>query len=795
MSDRRSRPPRPPAGMTRRAVRWLAVFAAPLLAVSLSAALNTAPAQADSPAASAAGETAGQASGGAQTVTMPTGGKISVRSDGTEELRGGGPALDYIAPNGDRYVVPAEAAPYAGRALDWALFDVSALVRDHITDGARIPVALSFSSAGATAPPGITLTSSAGISAQGYLTPSSAPEFAAYLRGRIAADVAAGKPAGSSPLPGVTRMALAADAPGQGVSPQYAYQIVEFDTPGLTGPANAIIKLWDMDSFKAVTLTLASYDGVARLAVPAGHYFALSQFADFDDQGNTTALRYVTSGFTVPDSSGAVTTVDLDEKSASSRSTAATPLPARQINQVLTWGVQSAAGDWDGTSSFAFGAGGTADLGVPGVDLYVAPAASGPSAGKLRYAVQWDGVAPSSGGSYPYPGESAYPYRYDLSFGWDNRIPAAPYQVRAGDLATVRDHLYADPAQTPANFEFSKGAIDPVLPASFAGFQSGDLVSREAPGDFTDYVGTADGGDWIFNGGIGSNFGADETMADPQTFAGGHVYSRDWGRGPLSPQWGQHRPRPADLYQTCSACVTENAGENYLTAFYATDSQDTQQAASGARYLDESGACWVNGKEIADYPACIEDHTFAAGTDLPSEPNTYRLVLDTGVSSQWPWYSQATSTHTDLTFRFRYKTEPPADMALPSGYQCAQYLVQGACEILPVLTLNYQLAENELNTSSAPVQQMNLDVGHQTFDGIGSHAAITSTSVDVSFDGGATWQPAVLGGHDGHYNASWRNPASARGTSPALRVTATDADGGSITQVIDNAYTIAPSAG
>ncbi|WP_031520740.1 hypothetical protein [Streptomyces sp. NRRL F-5123] len=796
MSEYR-RPPRPRAGLSRRVARRLAVFAAALLAAPLTVALNAVPAQAGSPSApdtAAVPSPAAAAPGAGQTVTTLTGGKILVRPDGTQVIRDGGPALNYTGPNGDRYVVPAEAAPYAGRSLDWALFDVSALVRDHITDGAKIPVALSFSSAGATPPPGITLTSSGGgISAVGYMTPSSAEEFAAYLRERIAADVTAGRPAGATPLPGVNRLALAAAAPGQGVTPQYAYQIAQLDTPGLTGPANAIVRLWDMDSFKALSTTLASTGGVVRIAVPEGHYFAVAQFAEFDDQGNPVELRYVSASFTVPAGSGAVTEVSLDEKSATSRSTAATPRPSLQINQNVAWGLQSATGDWDVISTMLNGAQGTEIQGSPGTDIYVAPTSSGPSAGRLRYFVQWDGIAPPSGGTFPYQGESAYPYRYDLAFGWDDTIPKGPYQVRGGDLATVKEHLYADPVQTPANFEFSKAPIDPVLPAEVAATQNSDGLTREAPGDFTDYVGTADGGTWIFNAGIGLGYSLNEIMADPRTYAGGHTYSTDWGRGPLTPQWGQHLPRPDALYMNCEACVTENADENHVVALYPADAQDTQQAASGIRYLDESGACYIDGQKVAAYPACIDDHPLAAGS-APAEPRTYRLVYDTALSPRTPHYSQATSTHTDLTFRFAYKSRPPADMALPSGYQCEEFPVKGACEILPVLTLNYELAADELNTSSAPVQQLKLNVGHLTYDGLGSHAAITSASVDVSFDGGTTWQHAVVGGHDGAYTAHWPNPASARGTNPALRVTATDADGGSITQVVDDAYTIAAQA-
>jgi hypothetical protein len=788
------------------------LLAAPLLAVSLVAAplLTTAPAQADSVSPPATQSATAQAaptqaavkqaasaqasatqSGKTQTVTTLTGGQLQVGSGGTDVVESGGPTLSYVAADGDRYVVPASAAPYVGRQLSWSLFDVSAQVRDHITGGAKIPVSLSLTSAGASPPPGITLTSSSGTSAHGYLTASSAPKLAAYLRGQIAADVAAGRPAGSTPLPGLANMTLAADAPSQPATSSDTYDIVQFNTPGLSGEANAIIQLYDMDSFETLSTTVDSYDGIARIAVPAGHYYAIAQFTDYDAQGNLTALRYVTDGFTVPDSTNMVT-VNLDEATASTLSTAITPRPAQQINQVITWGLEDATGTWSTTTLTVAGPTGTDDEGDAGTDVYVAPDRSGPSAGRLRYIVQWDGIAPQSGGTYPYADESSYAYRYDVAFGWNNEIPAGPYLVEPGQLATVTDDVYADPDETPAAFEFSKAPVDPVLPSA-ASVQPSDLWLRVAPGDFTDYVGTADGGEWMFNAGVGPGDTLYSDSDDPQTYAAGREYSVDWGRGPLAPEWGQHTPRPTALYQNCEACVAESATGDYLVALYPTNSQDSQQISYGNRDLNETGACYINGTEVIDAPVCVDNPAFTPGVAPSSKLNTYRLVLDTSLMPGGPTYGQANPTQTDLTFRYQYKTSPPRDMTLPSGYECEQQTAPGTCEILPVLTLNYQLAENELNTSDASVQTMKLDVGHETFDGIGSHAPITSASVEVSFDGGTTWQDASLDGRDGDYTATWRNPASAWGTQPDLKVTATDSIGGSITQVIDSAYDFGPA--
>ena len=760
--------------------RWLTLLAVPLLAVPL---LAVTPAHADSPATSTSA--AAPQVPAAQTVTTLTGTQIQVNPDGTNVIGRGGPALSYVAPNGDHYVVPALAAPYAGRQLNWSLFDVSAQVRDHITGAAEIPVALSFTSPDASPPPGITITSSRGISALGYMTPSSAPDLAAYLRSQIAADVAAGRPAGTTPLPGLAMITLAAAVPSAGLSPLFAFNDVQLNTPGLTGGANALIELWNMDSFQRLSQTFNSVDGLSRVALPAGNYFTLVQYADFDAQGNLTGVRYVTADFTVPATGGATTFVNLPEATASSLSTAITPQPSQQLNQVITWGLQDATGAWSISSALFDGAAGTSD----GADVYVAPQASGPSAGRLRYIVQWDGAAPSPGGSYPYADESSYPYRYDVSFGWDNEIPAGPYQVDASQLATVRDHIYASADDSPADVQFSKAPIDPVLPAA-AWIQLGDPTLHVAPGDFTDYVGTANGGDWMFNAGIGPDYAVYADASDPQTFAAGHVYSLDWGRGPLAPEFGEHAARPQALYQNCEACAFESPSGDYLVALYPTDSQDSQQTTYGVRIQNQSGACYINGTQIMSWAGCIDNPAFTPGTAPPSGVNTYRLVLDTSPRPFGPFYTQSTPTHTDLTFRFQYKTQPPPDMTLPSGYECEQQTGPGTCEVLPVLTLSYQLAEDETDTSDAPVQHMKLNVGHESFDGIGSQAPITSASVQVSFDGGTTWQPAVLGGTHGNYTASWHNPASAQGTSPALKVTATDSIGGSITQVIDNAYNI-----
>jgi len=190
----------------------------------------------------------------------------------------------------------------------------------------------------------------------------------------------------------------------------------------------------------------------------------------------------------------------------------------------------------------------------------------------------------------------------------------------------------------------------------------------------------------------------------------------------------------------------------------------------------------------------VFDKSGASGADLtglPAGTSTFREVYDMKFSDL-SYVSQSTATHTDLTFRYTLGLDP--SNTLPSGYICSDdggVTVTAPCQVLPVMSLNYQLAADLHNTSAAPEQTMRLTVGHLSYGGHGSHAPITSARVSVSFDGDKTWVPALVAGFAGHYTVCWQNPVSAAGTSPELKVTATDALGGSITQTITAAYTIA----
>lgn len=748
ISDRRS--PHTSTGLTGHLVAAVAAVAGLAMAVMPPASAGTRHAVAVSDRVSL------------RTVTLITGDRVQLPAAGSQQpfvllpARGGGGAFQsYRGPAGDQIVVPTVTAPYLGRGLDPSLFDVSAQVSDGIDDGSRVPVRLSFAP-GTTpaAPPGITLESVSGDSATGYLTPASGPVFTAAVRARIGADVAAGRAPGSSPLaPGLQSMTLDAPVPPV-VTPHYGLHVLQINANDSTGGpvtwADAV--LLNTDDMTREQTIVPVVDGVTKLAVPAGDYSVNVLFIDYDSQGNESALRVATlDDFSVPGGSG-TTTKTVDESRATSKISVSTPLPATQDLMNVVWYRQDATGRVFPASLFVAGS----------TPMYVTPQPAA-RVGALRYVVQWGGVGPAAA----MPG----PYRYDVAFGSD-QVPAdEAYTVGPGDLAAVHQHFSADPAGGTQGALLS-GAVDPISTASYGLF--GGTQGQPMPGDLTDYVGDGDGGLWAQEtvSPPGSVTSA-SLLADPQRFAGGQDYSVDWAHGPLAPGFGQHTGA-----QLCLACA---AGSTLSLIF--NQIGDSVPSHAGHLYADDQHlAVYRDGQQVfSDSAQGVQL------TGVPATAATYRAVYDTDLPAAG--FSQSTKTHTDLTME--YDPRPGPGSTLPPEDQCIGGSAGTPCAVLPVLTLGYGLASDDTNASSLTTQTMRLLVGHLSYDGAGATAPVSHVAVAVSFDGGTTWRQAAVTGSAGTYTASWPNPATARGTDPAIRVDAADADGDTITQTVWNAYAIA----
>ncbi|BCJ29082.1 hypothetical protein [Actinocatenispora sera] len=697
------------------------------------------------------------------TVTLPTGDHVTVSGAGTgkptytvEPSRHGGVHSVQTAA-GDHYVIPAVATPYLGRQLDLSLFDVTTMAARGIDDGARIPVRLSFADGVTpTAPAGVTLTAVRGTTARGYLTAKSASALATAARHRIGADVAAGRAPGSTPLfAGMTRMSLdAASVTAKTVTPHYplyTLQVNGIDADGNT-PDYLPVFITNTDSAARADPVVELQGSSERVMVPAGHYTAQTFGDSFDEQGDQSKnLTVVVDDFTVA-ASTAPSQVTLDLRTATSPVTVSTPKPAVQDVLVTTYYRFDATG-----ASFGFENNQSGDA-----PIYVNPQPAA-TTGRLHYLVHWIGA----------PADQSY--RYDVAFASDDGVAAdQSYRVRSDQLATVHHHLYHDPGDDGRYTTLLGGPTDPqIAPQWGVPAMASPIPAQQLPADVTMYVGTADSGQW---GNAVATATAD-LAGDGHTYLAGHEYSIEWGRGPIVPGLGQF----TGARHVCYSC---SAGDALSLGMPMQHDAVPDHTSGSALYPAQAHfILYRNGTLIADQDRALG----ATVTGVPDSDATYRGVLDTTMpadSGATLW----TKTHTEVTVKYSPGT---TGSPLPAGDYCAIQDGDTPCQVLPVLTLNYRLAVDRQNTSSAAIQAMGLRVGHVSYDGAGSSSPIASAKVSVSFDHGDTWRPAHVLGAAGTYAVTWRNPASAAGTAPMLRVRATDANGDAIEQTITAAYQLA----
>ncbi|GAA1990706.1 hypothetical protein GCM10009838_62460 [Catenulispora subtropica] len=703
------------------------------------------------------------AGSGAVPVVLPTGDRVVVHTGASagvaiEKGAGASDAFATFTVGGDHYVVPSEAVPYLGHGLDLSLFDTTRLAPMPSTEGHHIPVVLRYA-AGVTptAPAGVTFTSVSGQTATGYLTPDSGRAFAQALRDAIKADLAAGRPAGTGALfGGLTSMAEAgASTP---VQPHYPLHILQVNTLDDTGAAaNMPIILVNTDDARAFAAETFSYQGVAKVAVPAGHYAALAFTFAFDPQANTAKMDLVTSdGITVPDS-GTVPAATVDARTATSPISFTTQKPATTQSLDVQVIRKSATG---------IGVG----LGVSGsgnIAAFVTPTPK-PAVGSLAYSLGWVGAGPAS---------DADSYRYNLEEVSDRIDANQSYTPADSSLATLKHTVNLDPHYGTAQALLGSGYVTPD------GYQMAELPVPN--GAVTEYV--TGGGTWASEMALPLIFDPNNPVFafgilddDARKYDAGETVARTWGHAPMVPNFGQHRAGALDP-MGCQAC--SGAGNvGVLLGMLGDGNKDTTGLDFSAA---GTGQLYWNGQ-------LLSSDTNRLGyllQNVPAGPAKLRMVLDFDRTASG--ITQSTKTHTDVTIPISGKDDP--SMKLPAGTDCAAADVSGdptaPCQVLPALTLNYQLNSlTNRNGSQSPVQNLVLHVGHMSYGDVGSRAGIDSAKVSVSFDDGATWQDVATHGGGGTYAAHWSNPAP--GGHVELRVTATDCLGGSITQTVTDPYTV-----
>jgi hypothetical protein len=649
-----------------------------------------------------------------------------------------------------QYVVPRSAAPYVGRLIDLALFDVATLPA--ASAGARIPVRLTYTSASAPSVPGVTITSSTTGAATGYLTAASARTFGAALAAKYTADAKAHF-ASSSTIFGVTGLRALTSSPI--IRPQFPMRTLIIDVKDKTGAAAPpdLVIVSNLDAGGRYVTATFTGGGQGRVSVPVGNYAVDGFVGEVDATGVPTTFSLVgRQDYLVATQNQTVT---LDARLATARLSATTPLPA-QLND--------AAFEVDHT---------TADgLGVTSVSLL--------SFGDLAITVQPQppaavGTTNSSAAFQLGGGQgSTLPYSYSLSYpGTPNGGVAAnqSYAAKAADLGASDHQFFVDRPGLVGSFlqvplfpdRGSVGFGGPVdLPGrvrSFVSLGSGVVVLSElfalSGNDFTVPP-------YLIRDGL-------------RLLAAGTIPAYDWGRGPFLSNVPTSTDGEAPFGGSfCYACRT--ATGMVLLLAPATDSTPGHSVAT---YLDPTGATVARMRLYRDGAVIFDQtDTAVAQVDLAATttPSTFRLLDE--VNRVPSGGTLSTSTVTDVSF----VSASGAGSAMPSGWTC---LFTDPCTVPTILQAMVALPVNGVGSVPVGTSTISLALGH--VEGA-ANPAITSGKVEIRRPGGA-WTPLpATSTAAGRYSATLTTTAADVGILIDLRVSGTDGVGGSLTQTAGAAF-------
>ena len=744
--------------MRRSRPRVAAMAAAVCLSAAVAFPSLASPATASSSHSSAAAVSA------REPLLLITGQRLAVRqlaggARAVAQLAGTATALVSIRLGGLTEEIPAEAMAYLGRGLDPSLFNIGALQRAE--KAGRLPVAITFAGH-SRALPGVTVTSSGKGREQGYLTAAGAKLFGAALARQFRADHRTGR-YGMDGLfsrgADIALLGAAAAAP----RPGFRLDTLTMRATNMQGRADngdlvMVLNVDNPERFEDFNETTnVFYHGSTKFSVPPGHYWAIGEFFSFAK--NVLAWRLVVlPQFTVRGN----TTVHLAERAASSQIGFATPRPsaAQQISFTVNRIARNGSAFSSGFSAYE-----------PGISLWVSPTSKRPTVGTMSSFTSGQLASP--------PKFTGTPYEYNLQYaGPAGIIPAQQkFTATPASLAAVTQRYFQDvgsaggwgvfggfPQELQGGILFAN--VFPIrLPVTrIQYFSAGSLQAWSS--FYIEFLSS-------FAGGQSGPF----QVLNPATQA-----AEDWDAYPLHPQPAVQLLPPslgALLPQLPSAIRLGNTLSLYSTPF----SDNTQGNVGGGYYggpgtvITGSYAVYQNGVRIA--------HGNPANglvlVTLSPKPSTLKFVLTAGrFSSSYPLSSASNTTWT-----WRSARRPGAKV--PPSWYCA-FTNNGqllrTCAVQPMMTVDYNVQGLQPDgRRPAGPQVIDLSFGHLQ---LAPAASVTGASAQFSYNDGQTWQAATvtpLGG--GRFRMAFTAPA---GVDVTLRVHATDAAGGAITETILRAY-------
>jgi hypothetical protein len=814
--------------------RFVAALSAPALLVGLLLTTTTtrataAPSTTPAPAASPTNPSA--------TVTLITGDRITInRQSGRDGIvttaadRGPGTApvsFSTFVIRGDTYVLPSDAAAYAGGVLDWSLFDVSAMVRGAITGGAALPLKVSYTAAPRSVP-ALTPTSRAGHVSE---SASNAATFGRLVAHQMQADAARvhshAKTATSNAFAGIRSIALdsAKAAPkdpsaagNPGPEPGFNMQTLTLNalTRDGTPPASAldfdpgyfIVENVDHPDWFAAEIPVM---GTQNWSVPAGHYdvraFIFTPFQKTivfqtpDGPQTETVWDYNMSFVWQPQVTiKADTTLHFDARTAKAIPLPSTPdkdtgngwrqpghLDADPEFQLVTDRVSP-----DGTDiPFYWDSGAHALAGTKSsLEMFATPSTQAVSTGSRHSYMDFHEQSPSTG------------HVYDLVYPGTGIPKTFPTKVSSADLAAIPTTYASEvPGREGAQVRFG------YQPWETMSISTANPITE--PLSRTEYVlatGAARSTLWQESAAMFSSVyypGGDISYGRYTQYKPGPQPAVRWFDGPRHP--GVEQPgdviQPGDVADgamTCPVCRGNDTMGFDAQPYVNGDSSEWASALNTGNPLTqthindtESLNWYVNGSLAAQQTTANDPDLGAATTQLPMASGSAQYRLDYSVDRDDPWSSL--STHTSTRWDFG-STAPKSSDKLPTGWTCGSII--GKCGVVPLLLLDYSLALDEHEGVPAPAQ-VNFTVHAYHQPHATSTAKVNTPSVAISYDDGKSWQTvhSVSSTGNGNFRVSITTPDPKSITGfVSLRVSDSDTTGADVRQTIIRAFTLSGSA-
>lgn len=506
-----------------------------------------------------------------------------------------------------------------------------------------------------------------------------------------------------------------------------------------------LVMLMNVDDQDLVTTDLTTFGGLAKIAVPVGHYAVVALTGSIVTSSYTFVIN---PEFTVRDN----TTVTLDQRTATVQAAPpSTPKPAELVSSSIN------VGRTDGSGAPSWGSYWNLD---PRPATFKFNPTGTVAHGRFVVTPEFELQSPIS---------ASTPYAYHIAEAYDHVPAAFPTRVDPTKLATViRDYgadttpstvLSVNVPQTP----WQASAPGQVM---YEGFSWVPLGVRRAEYFSTGPEPTL----WstIIDGDSEINTPWHSFEAGTTTHQGFH----------LGPQHPGVLEDPQGVGTVCPACTSDGTLEFGIYPINDNNPGDVAVASFDDPANTASFELRRDGETLAEADqgplgVMISAPTGSARYELSEHwtRNRSYAPLSTGSDTTWTFTADSSGTPGHL----------------PTNWECLDG--GSSCTALPLLYAYYQADGTLLNSLTPGPHTLTLSVEHQEHS---VAPAVSGAAVSVSYDDGATWKTATTNGSRGNYHATFQVPSSDTNGFVAVRIAAWDKAGNRIDQTVRRAYSVTP---